>query len=127
MAVVRREAVTRWIAGYERAWRAPGTEQLAELFTSDVTYSMSPWREPIRGLEELGKFWEAERESPEETFGFSNEIVAIERDTAVVRVEVDYPAKCQWRDLWVLRFNAGGRCAEFEEWPFTPGQDDGHS
>jgi hypothetical protein len=26
-----------------------------------------------------------------------------------------------------LRFAPGGRCASFEEWPFAPDGDDGHS
>ena len=38
MAGVDRDAVERWIARYERAWRTMGTEQLAELFSPDVSY-----------------------------------------------------------------------------------------
>jgi hypothetical protein len=32
----------------------------------------------------------------------------------------------RWLDLWVLRFDDAGRCTAFEEWPFAPGQADGH-
>jgi len=40
---------------------------------------------------------------------------------------VEYAASGRpWRDLWVLRFAADGRCSSFEEWPFAPGQPDGH-
>jgi hypothetical protein len=128
MPVVRRDAVHRWIAQYELAWRTPGTGRLSELFTPDVTYSPSPWAIPVAGLDELALFWEAERASPDEEFVMTSEVVAVEGDTAVVRVEVDYgpPDERQWRNLWVVRFALGGRCAVFEEWPFTPGQDDGH-
>ena len=54
----------------------------------------------------------------------THEIVAVEADTAVVRVEVQYgpPDRSRYRDLWVVRFAADGRCREFEEWPFWPGQ-----
>ena len=38
-----RSTVSRWLAGYEAAWRAPGTEGLAGLFTSDATYLQSPY------------------------------------------------------------------------------------
>jgi hypothetical protein len=34
--------VNRWLAGYESAWRAPGTEGLAALFTGDASYRQSP-------------------------------------------------------------------------------------
>jgi hypothetical protein len=30
--------VSRWLAGYEAAWRAPGTGGLAALFTEDAIY-----------------------------------------------------------------------------------------
>lgn len=55
-------------------------------------------------------------------------MVAVDGDTAVVRVFVDYrgASSSRWRDLWVLRFTADGRRAAFEEWPFAPGQRDGH-
>jgi hypothetical protein len=31
--MVDRAAFEAWIAGYERAWRTPGTDALSELFT----------------------------------------------------------------------------------------------
>ena len=56
----------------------------------------------------------------------SSEIVAVDGPTAVVRVEVEYGDGERWRDLWIMRFEAEGRCRTFEEWPFTPDQPDGH-
>jgi hypothetical protein len=55
--------------------------------------------------------------------------VAVDGDTAVVRVAVDYRGKkhTRWRDLWVIRFAPDGRCRTFEEWPFAPDQDDGQT
>jgi uncharacterized protein (TIGR02246 family) len=128
MAVVRRDAVDRWVEGYEEAWRAPGTRRLAELFTPDVTYLPSPWGTPLHGLDALAAFWEAERAGPDEEFAMWSDVVAVDTDTAVVRVHVDYarPGAGSWRNLWVVRFAPGGRCAAFEEWPFAPRQDDGH-
>lgn len=113
-----------WVAGYERAWRSPGTELLRELFSEDASYRMSPFEETAAGLAEIAELWEREREGPEEPFELSHEVVAVERDVAVVRVEVEYrpPGGSRYRDLWVIRFAADGRCREFEEWPFWPGQ-----
>jgi ketosteroid isomerase-like protein len=123
---MERSDVRRWVDDYETAWRAPGTDQLADLFTVDATYLASPWAEPMRGLEEIGAFWDAERVGPDEPFTITSEVVALEGDVAVVRAEVDYLGTGnRWRDLWVLRFEEG-RCAAFEEWPFAPDQRDGH-
>jgi ketosteroid isomerase-like protein len=113
-----------WVAGYERAWRSPGTELLGALFADDASYRMSPYEEPATGLGEIVALWEREREGPDESFELAHEIVAVDGDTAVARVEVDYrsPGGGEYRDLWVIRFAPDGRCREFEEWPFWPGQ-----
>jgi ketosteroid isomerase-like protein len=113
-----------WVAGYLRAWRSPGTDSLRGLFTEEATYRMSPYEKPAVGLEEIAALWEREREGPDEPFELAHEVVAVEGDVAVVRVEVDYrsPGGGEYRDLWIMRFAATGRCCEFEEWPFWPGQ-----
>lgn len=123
-----RAAVGWWVGEYERAWRTPGTDALPALFTPDVSYLPSPWAAPLEGLGALARFWEAERKGPDEEFVMSSEVVAVEGASAVVRVFVDYgePGHSRWRDLWVLRFADDGRCSVFEEWPFSPGQPDGH-
>jgi len=128
MPVVRRDAVQRWITEYEVAWRTPGTARLAELFTPDVSYRPAPWSSPVRGLDELALLWEAERAGPDEEFAMTSEVVAVDGDTAVVRVHVDYspPDGRSWRDLWIVRFASGGRCAVFEEWPIAADQPDDH-
>jgi uncharacterized protein (TIGR02246 family) len=118
-----RTDVEDWIAAYERAWRTAGTQPLADLFTEDGSYRMSPYEEPTRGLEKIAALWEREREGPDEGFEMRHEIVAVDGDTAVVRVEVDYARGTEYRDLWVIRLDSGGRCREFEEWPFWPEQE----
>ncbi len=117
-----RAAFERWIAAYERTWRTPGTEALAELFGPDATYSTAPYEEPYRGLEAIADFWERQREGPDEQFTMTSEIVAADGDTAVARVEVRYraPRTAEYRDLWVVRLDRDGRCTSFEEWPFAP-------
>jgi hypothetical protein len=118
-----RAQLARWIAAYERAWRAPGTEGLDELFAEDATYSMHPFDEPVRGLGAIRRLWDEER--PEgERFTMEWGIVAVEGDLGVVRLEVHYlePDDQLFRDLWVVRLDEDGRCRAFEEWPFAPGR-----
>ena len=119
-----RVTVGRWLAGYEAAWRAAGTEELAELFTRDATYLQSPYEQPVSGLAAIKRMWEEEREGPDEVFSLATDIVAVDGRTAVVRVEVRYgdPPVQEYRDLWVIRFVGDGRCAWFEEWPYWPGR-----
>jgi hypothetical protein len=118
---VDRPALEAWIELYEHAWRSPGTALLSELFAPEATYSMAPFAEPQRGLEAIERLWEAERDGPDEEFLLGTEIVAVEGDTAVVRVEVRYARPPRhYRDLWIVRLDDQGRCIAFEEWPFSP-------
>jgi ketosteroid isomerase-like protein len=121
---VGREQVANWIAAYERAWRAPGTDELAKIFTTDATYLQGPYERPVTGLPAIARLWEAERDGPGEVFTMASDIIAVDGDTAVVRVEVRYgePLRQEYRDLWILRFAADGHCSGFQEWPFWPGQ-----
>ena len=117
-----RATVSRWLAGYEAAWRSPGTAGLAGLFTDDATYLQSPYEPPVTGLDAIKRMWEEERDSPDEIFTLVTGIVAVDGLMAVVRADVRYgdPLIQEYRDLWVIRFAADGRCAWFEEWPYWP-------
>ncbi len=121
---VDRDQVAGWLAAYEDAWRSPGTAALARLFTEDATYQQGPYEEVFTGRPAIAGMWEAERDGPAEVFRMTSQVVAVEADTAVVRAEVWYgdPVQQEYRDLWVIRFAADGRCAAFEEWPFWPGR-----
>jgi ketosteroid isomerase-like protein len=116
-----RDALSRWVDAYERAWRAPGVEALDALFTEDATYSTAPYESPHAGLAAIRAMWEAGR-SPGEAFSMASEVVAVEGDVGVVRVAVHYtaPRDQEYRDLWIVRLAPDGRCASFEEWPFWP-------
>jgi ketosteroid isomerase-like protein len=119
---VNRVDLARWLAAYERAWRTPGTDVLRALFTEDATYRPAPFDDPARGLPAIGELWERERESPDEQFTMTSEIVAVEGDVGVARIEVHYGKGVRYRDLWVIALDGDGRCTAFEEWPFFPGR-----
>ena len=78
---LNRAELRDWIAGYERVWRTPGTDALAELFADDASYSTAPYGETHRGLEAIAALWDREREGPDEAFEMTAEVVAVEGDT----------------------------------------------
>lgn len=118
------EALMTWVARYEEAWRFPGTDLLAELFTDDAEYLATPYHEPVVGLTAIREFWDEERTGPDEVFTMSAEPVAASGGTAVAKVLVRYgePVVQEYLDLWVVLFAAdgSGRAQRFEEWPFWP-------
>ena len=117
-----RARVIEWLGEYERAWRRAGTGGLGRLFSDDASYQLDPYEPPIEGLEKIASMWEREREGPDEQFTMESAIIAVDGDTAVVRLEVHYdgPPPTEYRDLWILEFDRTGRCRSFEEWPFWP-------
>jgi hypothetical protein len=120
--VVDRASAAAWIEAYERAWRTVGTNSLTELFAENTSYRMSPYAEPAVGLAAIAELWERERVGPDEEFEMAHEVVAVDGEVAVVRVEVAYAGGAEYRDLWLIRFGPDGRAREFEEWPYWPGQ-----
>jgi len=121
-----RSEVLAWLTDYEQAWRTEGVDSLADLFTGDAVYRQGPFEPKVRGLPAIAVMWEAERTGPDEAFTMTSEIVAVDGDVAVVRVEVRYgePVEQEWRDLWIIRFAEDGRAVSFEEWPFAPDDQD---
>jgi len=79
-----------WLVGYEKAWRNTGTAALGELFTPDASYRQGPYLNPVVGLPAIARMWEDTRDGPSEDFRMTSEVVAIDRGTAVVRLEVRY-------------------------------------
>ncbi len=122
LATMDRNRVAAWIAAYEQAWRTPGTAALGTMFTADASYRQGPYRDPVVGLPAITRMWDSERDGPDEVFEMTSEIVAVDGDTAVARVQVRYgdPVHQEWRDLWIMRFAEDGKCLSFEEWPFAP-------
>jgi len=110
--------VMTWVAEYERAWRERDVDAVGRLFTDDASYLRSPYDDPpLRGLAAIRDFWDDDT-----PFEMTAEPVAVQGDTAVVRVEVRYGGDRphEYRDLWVVRFDGDGRASWFEEWAYWP-------
>jgi ketosteroid isomerase-like protein len=113
------DAVKAWVSEYERGWREDDLSAVRKLFTEDARYARSPYDDALLGHEAIEGFW---LDDPGTEFTMTSEPVAVEGDSAVVRVEVQYtaPRRREYRELWVLRFADDGRVADFEEWTYWP-------
>jgi len=111
----------RWVASYERAWRADDAGAVADLFTDDAAYRASPYEQSAVGHRAIEAFWS---DDAGKEFSMDAHVVAVDGDVAVVRLDVFYraPKEQEYRDLWILRFGRDGRVADFEEWAYWPGK-----
>ena len=124
-----REDVDRWLAEYVGAWKSYDRDQIAQLFTEDISYRYHPYDEPIEGRDEVIKAWLEEGDHPEAgtrdepgTYDAEYSAVAVDGDTAVAtgwssyKDSADGPVARTYDNCFVMRFAEDGRCREFTEW-----------
>jgi ketosteroid isomerase-like protein len=126
---MERDDVDRWLAAYVAAWKSYDREDIAALFSDDVTYRYHPYDEPIRGRQAVVASWLGEDDAtgvstrdPEGTYDASYATVAVDGDVAVATGSSVYrttpggPIDRTFDNCFVMRFDPAGRCREFTEW-----------
>jgi uncharacterized protein (TIGR02246 family) len=105
-----------WVDGYVRAWNSNDPAEIGALFGQDAAYYTEPYQPPWRGREEIVRQWLEHRDEPGQT-EFRWQPVAVTPEVAVVQGETVYHTPPRtYSNLWVIRLDADGRCAEFTEW-----------
>jgi hypothetical protein len=112
-----RAGVEAWMVQYRKAWSSDDPQEIAALFTEDATYSPYPWpREKNRweGRDIIVERWIGHGDS-KLRWRFEHEILAVDRDTAVIEGWTDYDDEA-YANVWLIRFADDGRAREFREW-----------
>lgn len=115
------EAVAAWLDAYIHAWQSNDPQAIADLFAEDAAYFNSPYSEPIRGRDAIVASWLDEPDAPG-TFGAEYTPLAVDGDLAVAHGRSRYfeadgtTPRAEFDNIFVLRFDADGRCAEYREW-----------
>ena len=91
------QRVQAWLDAYVEAWHSYDRAAIAELFSPEATYRYHPYDEPGS--------WEARYEP-----------LLIDGDRAVATGETRYADGQTFSNLFVLEFDADGRCRSFTEW-----------
>jgi ketosteroid isomerase-like protein len=121
---MNRSGVEHWLSGYLRAWKSDDPQDIAALFTEDVTYSPHPWpRDSNRwvGRDTVIRKW-LERGDSKVGWRFEHELLAVEGDAAVIEgwtyydPQPDDPRSDAYANVWLVRFAPDGRAREFVEW-----------
>ena len=112
--------VDRWLARYVAAWKSYDRSAIGELFSEDATYRYHPYDEPVIGREAIVESWFEEPDEPGR-FDASYECYAVDADRAVAVGSSTYfdasgGVEKVYDNVYLLRFDGEGRCAEFTEW-----------
>jgi ketosteroid isomerase-like protein len=114
------QAVAAWLDGYSRAWERNDPAEIGALFSEDAVYHSDPFDEPVRGREAIVASW-LEDPDPPGTFESRYRPVLVAGDRAVANgvsryLNADGSLDKEYDNLFLLRFDAAGRCAEYREW-----------
>jgi uncharacterized protein (TIGR02246 family) len=122
-----REDVQAWLDRYVAAWRTYDPDAIGDLFTEDAAYRYHPWDEPVRGRDAIVRSWTqpdgaaSTRDEPG-TYDARYEPYSVEDDRAVAVGHSDYyrepggPLDRRYHNVFLLEFDAAGRCRRFTEW-----------
>jgi uncharacterized protein (TIGR02246 family) len=126
---VDEQAVAAWLDGYSQAWGTYDPEQIGALFSADAVYIDEPFAEPVRGREAIVAFWLEDRDEAG-TYESHYRPVLVCGDQAVARGYSRYfntngTVAKEFDNVFLLRFDDEGRCAEYREWYMRKPQPDG--
>jgi ketosteroid isomerase-like protein len=115
-----RDDVQRWLDAYVDAWRTYDPDAIGALFSEDVSYRYQPYGDPTNGREALVAEW-LESPDPAGSWSARYEPFTVDGDRAVAVGESTYrnedgSFRTLFYNVWLLRFDADGRCAEFTEY-----------
>lgn len=117
-----RAAVQAWLDAYVRAWQSFDPAEIADLWTEDATW-YRPFDVRARGRAAITAAWLAEQHL-DTPGGYDARYapIAIDGDVVVTHGRTRFfdpdtgQVQTDYDNVWVLRFGADGRCAEFHEW-----------
>lgn len=120
---MNRDDLQSWLDRYVEAWRTDDPDQVAALFTDDATYRYRPYggdEHASIGREAIVAAW-LEEGDPPGSWDASYEPFAVDGDRAVATGTSRYFASAKepertYHNVFLLRFAADGRCAEFTEY-----------
>src|SRR5262245_9059524 len=116
-------AVAAWLADYVAAWRSNDPETIGRLFAEDALYRYHPWAEPtpshVRGGEAIVASWLQEPDEPDSWEAeYRPWLVSDDRAVAVGASRYfasDGSVEGEFSNVFLLAFDAEGRCREFSE------------
>jgi len=124
--MIDHQSVSKWLQDYVSAWKSYDPQAIAALFSENATYKYNPFDdEPVSGRDSIVANWLEYRDAPN-TYAAEYKPVAVDGNTAVangrsVYFEADGKTMTrQYDNIFVMRFDDAGRCAEFTEWFVQP-------
>lgn len=117
-----REDVDSWLERYVAAWKTYDRADIGALFSEDAVYRYHPYDEPVIGRDAIVESWlEDDRLDEPGSFEARYKAFAVDGDRAVAVGSSTYfdaggAVEKVYDNVYLLRFDADGRCVDFTEW-----------
>jgi hypothetical protein len=131
-----RSKVDDWLEAYVSAWKTYDPAAIGRLFSEEAAYRYHPYDAPVQGRDAIVASWLADRDSAG-TYDGHYQAILVEGDEAAASGRSQYfeadgvTLRAEFYNLFLLRFDHDGRCADFCEWymerPKTSGRQEGES
>src|SRR6478672_4578311 len=112
--------VQRWLERYVAAWTTYDPVAIGELFSEDAHYRYHAWDDPLVGRAAIVADWLANKDAPG-TYDAHYDVGTLDDARATAMGESRYTNpdgsfRTLYYNLWALRFDGHGQCAEFVEY-----------
>lgn len=109
-----------WLKQYGAAWEARDGAAAAALFTADASYHEMPFDAPKAGRAGIESYWR-EVTADQRDVKFKYEAIAVNGNTGVAHWSAEFRlqstgATVKLDGVFVLDFDASGKCAKLREW-----------
>jgi SnoaL-like domain len=117
---MNRESFQHWLENYGRAWQQLDARAAAELYAQGATYQETPFVEPLRGREEIFKYWLNVCRTQQDVH-FEFEILAVTPESGLARWRAGFlrtpPGKRLALDgIFLVSLDAENRATSLREW-----------
>lgn len=114
-----RDDFAAWLGRYVATWRSRDPQAIGDLFGADARYSFRAGTEVAEGRAAIVRAWQAH--DSDDPWEAEYAPLAIDGEIHVARgwtryLRQDGSLGHEYSNIFVCRFDAEGRCAEFTEW-----------
>lgn len=112
--------LTAWLDAYGNAWESRDAEKAAMLFAEESSYQVTPYEEPHTGPDGVREYWAGVTEN-QRNIRFEYQPLSVSGNTGIAHWSAEFDVESggthiELDGIFVLEFDASGKCARLREW-----------
>ncbi len=113
-------ALSNWLDAYGEAWESRDADAAAKIFSEDATYQVTPYEEAHRGRSGVHDYWAGVTEN-QRNVQFEYQTLSVTGNTGIAHWSANFDVvpdgpHIDLNGIFVLEFDADGKCRRLREW-----------